>query len=54
VNYKFFDIPIRTAPKWKFWLARIFGESLGGWNDGVMVKKWWGVYWMYFKERENE
>jgi hypothetical protein len=47
-----FNMPIKTIPQWKFWLARLFGKTIhkeGGWT----FKKWRGAIWV-FGEQDKE
>jgi len=36
---------VETAPKWKFWLARLFGKELVS-NENWLIKKWRNKLWV--------
>ena len=43
---KIFDMPIKTEPKWKFWLARILGRKVYSEGD-FTFRKWRGSIWVF-------
>ena len=45
---KVFGIPMKTAPKWKFWLARIVGKKMG-----FGMRYWHGCYY-FTGEKSND
>lgn len=47
---KQFDIPTKSAPKYLFWLARIFGKTYK--VGGHIFKRWQDLLW-YIKEEEG-
>ncbi|KKN06260.1 hypothetical protein LCGC14_1079210 [marine sediment metagenome] len=45
---RLFDMPIATAPRWKFWLVRIFGKTIHE-EAGFTFKCWRGKIWVFGK-----
>ncbi len=43
---KIFDMPIKTEPKWKFWLARILGRKVYR-EDNFTFKEWHHCIWVF-------
>lgn len=47
---KIFGMPLRTAPRWQFWLARIFGKTIVFANcnpkQDCVFKQWRGCLWL--------
>ncbi|KKM77613.1 hypothetical protein LCGC14_1368290 [marine sediment metagenome] len=41
---KVFGMPIKPAPRWKFWLARMFGKTIHK-EAGFVFKEWRGAIW---------
>jgi len=44
-SYKLFNIPIKTEPRWKFWLVKIFGKTIHK-EAGYVFKIWRGEDWV--------
>ena len=49
----FLGVPIKTAPRWKFWIAKLFGKTIHR-HNGMLFKSWRGGIWVMKVVKEGE